>query len=57
MPERCPSIPENDILGTEYRHMIFDDYRVVFRVSGRAVHVLRVVHGNRLLDTSYFGGG
>jgi plasmid stabilization system protein ParE len=55
-PDRCPLIPENEILGTRYRHMIYGDYRTVFRVARRTVYVLRVIHGARLLDASMFEG-
>ena len=51
-PRRCSLIPENDILGTRYRHLIIRKYRVVFRISRDTVYVLRVIHGARLLDTS-----
>jgi toxin ParE1/3/4 len=53
MPGRCPSIPENEILGTDYRHLIIGNYRVIIRVTGSTVYILRVVHGNMLLDTSW----
>ncbi len=56
MPNRCAAIPENGLLGTEYRHLIIGDYRVVFRVEAAAVNILRIIHGNRLLDASFFGG-
>ncbi len=55
LPHRCPSIPENKLLGTEYRHLILGDYRVIFRIARSTVFVLRIVHGNRLLDSSFFG--
>src|SRR5437763_12626273 len=29
-PRRCSLIPENEILGTRYRHLIIRKYRVVF---------------------------
>jgi plasmid stabilization system protein ParE len=54
VPNRCPAIPENELLGTEYRHFVLGDYRVIFRVAAATVYVLRVVHGNRLLDISFF---
>jgi len=57
MPHRCPAIPENKLLGTQYRHLILGDYRVIFRIEASSVFVLRIVHGNRLLDTSFFGEG
>lgn len=53
-PLRCPLIPENLILGTENRHLIFGNYRTIFRISGKAVYVLRIIHGSRLLDASMF---
>ena len=52
-PERCPLIPENEMLGTCYRHSIYGNYRTVFRIAGKTVYVLRVIHGARL-DTSMF---
>jgi len=57
MPHRCPAIPENKLLGTQYRHLILGDYRVIFRIEASTVFVLRIVQGNRLLDTSFFGEG
>lgn len=57
MPHRCPAIPENELLGTDYRHLILDDYRVIFRIRASTVFVLRIVHGSRLLDSSFFGEG
>lgn len=53
-PKRCPLIPENESLGTQYRHLLYGSYRSVFRVSGKTVYVLRIIHGARLLDTSMF---
>ena len=52
-PQRCPSIPENAILGTNYHHLLYGEYRVIFRISGKAVYVLRVIHGARLLDSTF----
>lgn len=52
LPERCPLIPENDALERQYRHLIYGNYRSIFRVSGKTVYVMRIVHGARLLDTS-----
>jgi toxin ParE1/3/4 len=53
-PERCALIAENGLMGTSYRHLVYGDYGTVFRVSGRRVFVLRIVHGARLLDSSMF---
>ena len=54
LPERCPLIPENEILGTHYRHLLHGNYRTVFRVARKTVYVLRVIHGSRLLNTLMF---
>ena len=54
LPERCPRIPENEILGTSYRHLLHGPYRTIFRVTGATVVILRVIHGARLLDTTFF---
>ena len=51
--ERCPRIPENEILGTAYRHLIHGSYRTIFRIAGSRVIILRVIHSARLLDTSF----
>jgi plasmid stabilization system protein ParE len=51
-PRRCSLISENELLGTRYRHLLIRKYRVVFRISGNTIYILRVVHGARLLDTS-----
>jgi plasmid stabilization system protein ParE len=53
-PERCPLIPENEILGTRYRHLLYGNYRSVFRIAKKMDYVLRVIHGARLLDSSMF---
>jgi len=50
MPERASLIPENNLLGTGYRHLIHANYRVVFRIQGDSVLVLRIIHGARLLQ-------
>ena len=56
MPNRCSLIPENAQLGAGYRHLILGDYRVIFRLEASTVYILRILHGNRLLDASIFGG-
>ncbi len=52
-PARGPLIPENKLFGTQYRHLIFGDYRTVFRIAGSIVYVLRIIHSARLLDASH----
>jgi len=52
-PQRCPLIPENERLGTHYRRLLYGDYRTLFRIAGKTVFVVRVIHGARLLDDSF----
>lgn len=53
-PERCPLIPENEVLSSDYRHLVLGNYRIIFRITGTTVFILRIIHGTRLLDTSLF---
>ena len=53
-PQRCSLIPENELLVTQYRHLLYGNYRTIFRISGKTVVVLRIIHGARLLDSSMF---
>jgi len=53
-PERCPLIAENELLGTRYRHLLLGHYRLIYRIAGKLVFVMRVIHGARLLDARMF---
>ena len=55
-PERCPLVAENDLLGTAYRHLLFGNYRTIFKIIGARVIILRIIHGARLLDTGILEG-
>ena len=55
-PERCPLVPENELLGTAYRHLLYGKYRTIFKVIGSRVIIMRVLHGSRLLDTKMLEG-
>jgi plasmid stabilization system protein ParE len=55
LPLRCPIIPESDELGVPYRHLIYGEYRTIFRIVGNTVYILRVIHGARLLDVDILG--
>lgn len=48
----CPIIPEADEIAADYRHLIWGNYRTIFRIEGNIVWVIRIVHGAQLLDTS-----
>jgi plasmid stabilization system protein ParE len=49
-PLRCAVIPEAQELGEKYRHLIFGNYRTIFKIEGSTVIIMRVIHGARLLD-------
>ena len=49
-PDRHPLIPENEFFGTDYRHLIYKKYRIVYRIAERSVFVLRIFHGAKLLN-------
>lgn len=55
-PERCPLVPESRLLGAAYRHLLFGQYRAIFKITGDRVIVMRVLHGARLLDTKMLEG-
>ncbi len=49
-PDRNPLIPENEFFGTDYRHLIYKKYRVVYRIAEKNVFILRIFHGAKLLN-------
>lgn len=51
-PERCALIPENDMLRGKYRHLIYGDYRSIFRVRGKTVYIIRIINSARLLEAA-----
>ena len=53
-PLRCPVIPEAQELGRRYRHLIYGNYRTIFRIEGSKVIIMRVIHSARLLDLQIF---
>ncbi|MBI4619210.1 MAG: type II toxin-antitoxin system RelE/ParE family toxin [Desulfobacterales bacterium] len=53
-PLRCPVIPESRELGREYRHIIYGNYRTIFRIDGSRVIIMRVIHGAQLLSLEIF---
>lgn len=48
-PERHPLIAENEFFATDYRHLIHEKYRIIYRLSEKEVFILRVIHGAKLL--------
>ena len=55
-PERCPFVPENELLGTAYRHLLYGNYRTIFKIVESRVIIMRVLHGAQLLDTEMLEG-
>lgn len=53
-PMRCPVIPEALELGIDYRHLIYGNYRTIFKIEDMKAIIMRVVHAARLLDLQIF---
>ncbi len=52
-PFRSPIIPEAEKLKVDYRHIILGNYRIIYKISGKIITILRVIHGARLLNTDF----
>ncbi|MFQ5651277.1 MAG: type II toxin-antitoxin system RelE/ParE family toxin [bacterium] len=50
LPNRNPFIPENEYFGTDYRHLIYEKYRIICRVLEYSVFISRIIHGAKLLE-------
>ncbi len=55
-PERCSLVPENELLGTVYRHLVYGNYRTIIKIAGDRVIIMRVLHGAQLLDIGLLEG-
>ncbi len=44
MAERCPLAPENIDIQSGIRHLIVNNYRVLYRIAGDQVEVLHIRH-------------
>ena len=49
-PERHPLIAENVFFATDYRHLIYRKYRIIYRISEKTGFILRVIHAAMLLE-------
>jgi toxin ParE1/3/4 len=47
-------MPEAEDAGRPWRHLLFGNYRIIYRVDENRVTILRVVHAAQLLDRSFF---
>lgn len=54
LPLRYEVVPEAEDLDRSWRHIIFGQYQILYRVDGNRVTVERVIHSARLLDRSFF---
>jgi len=53
-PQRTPVIPEGELLqNDEYRHFIYNKYRIVYRIQNDIVFILRIFHGAKLLGMNF----
>jgi toxin ParE1/3/4 len=52
-PLRCALVPENQLLGTDYRHLLYGNYRIIFRIIGLKVFIMRVIPMARILNTEF----
>ena len=50
LPYRNPLIPENEFFGTDYRHLNYKKYRIIYRITENSVFILRVIHGAKILN-------
>jgi len=46
-PDRGRLLPE--LHGSQYRELVIDNYRLIYRVGGRHIDILTVFDGHRLL--------
>jgi toxin ParE1/3/4 len=49
-PERHQFIIENELLNTDYRHLVYKDYRIIYRIDGNNVFIVRIIHGAMLFS-------
>jgi plasmid stabilization system protein ParE len=54
-PARGSIIPEADEIGIDYRHIIYGDYRTIYKIADKEVYIMRVFHSSKLLDLGIFG--
>jgi plasmid stabilization system protein ParE len=53
-PMRNEVIPEADEIRYPYRHIIFGNYRIIYKVEENFVTVVRVIQASRLLHVRFF---
>ena len=54
LPMRNEVVPEADDIAFPYRHIIFGNYRIIYKVEDYVVTVVRVFQASRLLHLRLF---
>lgn len=54
LPERFELIPEAEELRIDCRHLLFGNYRILYRVESNRVAIVRLIHAARILHERYF---
>ncbi len=54
LPFRYEVIPEAELLEDFVRHIIYGNYRIIYRIAGQNVIVLHVIHAAEVLDPEFF---
>ena len=47
LPLRCPLAPENDFFEEEIRHLIIQNYRILYTTTEYTVYILHARHGRQ----------
>jgi plasmid stabilization system protein ParE len=47
-PQRCPFARENGLMNMEIRNLIHGNYRIVFTIKEKSIHILDIRHSARL---------
>ncbi len=53
-PMRFEVIPEAEEIKVRYRHVIWSNYRIIFKIEDNLVTIVRVIHSARLLKSRDF---
>jgi plasmid stabilization system protein ParE len=53
-PERYEVVPEVEEVSSDYRHVIFGNYPLIYRVAAHEVIIERVIHTARLARRAWF---
>jgi plasmid stabilization system protein ParE len=54
-PERFETLPEGEEVASDYRQVLYGNYRIIYRVETKRVIVVRVIHAARLLIPAHLG--